>query len=55
MEYNDEWRDLDETDNPDQKVYMLPITLDKFAEVHKELRPIVDEMMRYLKYIRIQI
>lgn len=45
-EYNKEWRDLDESNNPEQKAYMEPITIDKFAEAHQELRPIVDEMLK---------
>ncbi|XP_021711933.1 IQ and AAA domain-containing protein 1-like [Aedes aegypti] len=44
--YEKDWYFIDELENEDELPIMEWITLDKFAEVHQELRPIVDEVLR---------
>lgn len=46
VEYEREWRFINEMGNPKEDPIMEWISLDKFAEAHQELRPIVDEFMR---------
>lgn len=46
-EYEDDWCFIDEAKNPKEGPIMEWIATDKYAEVHQELRPIVDEFMRY--------
>ncbi|XP_063709356.1 IQ and AAA domain-containing protein 1-like [Culicoides brevitarsis] len=45
-EYEKEWYFINEEANPKEDPIMEWITIDKFSEVHQELRPIVDEFMR---------
>nr|XP_029713011.1 IQ and AAA domain-containing protein 1-like [Aedes albopictus] len=44
--YEKDWYFIDELDSEEELPIMEWITLDKFAEVHQELRPIVDEVLR---------
>ncbi|XP_062560236.1 IQ and AAA domain-containing protein 1-like isoform X1 [Armigeres subalbatus] len=44
--YEKDWYFIDEMENEEELPIMEWITLDKFAEVHQELRPIVDEVLR---------
>ncbi|XP_053688841.1 dynein regulatory complex protein 11 [Sabethes cyaneus] len=44
--YEKDWYFVDELENKDELPIMEWITLDKFAEVHQELRPLVDEVLR---------
>ncbi|XP_065079476.1 dynein regulatory complex protein 11 [Ochlerotatus camptorhynchus] len=44
--YEKDWFFIDELENADELPIMDWITLDKFAELHQELRPIVDEVLR---------
>ncbi|EDS41892.1 conserved hypothetical protein [Culex quinquefasciatus] len=44
--YEKDWYFVDELENKEELPIMEWITLDKFAEVHQELRPIVDEVLR---------
>lgn len=39
-------------DNPKEEPIMEWITIDKYAEVHQELRLIVDELMRFALYLK---
>lgn len=48
-EYENDWYFINEIKNPKEDPIMEWITIDKYAEVHQELRPIVDEFMRLLK------
>ncbi|XP_055696973.1 dynein regulatory complex protein 11 [Phlebotomus papatasi] len=45
-EFNDTWRDKDETQNAKQSHYEDMIFNEKYAEVEDELRKVVDDMMR---------
>ncbi|XP_058459607.1 dynein regulatory complex protein 11 [Malaya genurostris] len=44
--YEKDWYFVDELENKAELPIMEWITLDKFAEVHQELRPLVDEVLR---------
>ncbi|XP_055628224.1 IQ and AAA domain-containing protein 1-like [Toxorhynchites rutilus septentrionalis] len=44
--YEKDWYFVEELANKDELPIMEWITLDKFAEVHQELRPLVDEVLR---------
>lgn len=46
VRYEKDWVFIDELENAEELPIMEWITLDKFAEVHQELRPIVDEVLR---------
>ncbi|XP_058838012.1 dynein regulatory complex protein 11 [Topomyia yanbarensis] len=46
VRYEKDWYFVDELENKDELPIMEWITLDKFAEVHQELRPLVDEVLR---------
>uniref|UniRef100_A0A336LYZ1 CSON006353 protein n=1 Tax=Culicoides sonorensis TaxID=179676 RepID=A0A336LYZ1_CULSO len=46
QKYENDWYFINELDNPKEDPIMEWITIYKYAEVHKELRPIVDEFMR---------
>lgn len=45
-DYEQDWIFIDELQNRNEKPYMEFIIPDKYAEVHKELHPIVDKSMR---------
>ncbi|XP_055528319.1 dynein regulatory complex protein 11 [Wyeomyia smithii] len=44
--YEKDWYFVNELENKEELPIMEWITLDKFAEVHQELRPLVDEVLR---------
>lgn len=46
IDYQREWRFIDEFANPASTPYMDWVQLDEYAKVHMELRPVVDELMR---------
>lgn len=45
-EFNDVWRNKDESRNPRQRQYDEMIFSDKYAELEHELRVVIDELMR---------
>lgn len=44
--FNEVWKEKDESMNPDQTYYRNMIYTDKYAEAERELRVIVDDLMR---------
>ncbi|CAH0389071.1 unnamed protein product [Bemisia tabaci] len=45
-EYDEEWKEKNESDNPSQKYYLDMIKTQKTAEIEAEIRKIVDEELR---------
>lgn len=44
--YNKDWINVDEANNINEEPYMEWIREDKYAEVHQELRLVIDNLMR---------